>query len=190
MNYSVFFGEKEFVLGKQLQNEKLEHGSIYMTYDALDSLKLAIQLLEKNRYAEKFMISHTNPDELFELFSSLFEKVTAAGGVVKNQNGEYLLIFRNGKWDLPKGKLDAGENIEACAMREVEEECGIKKLAITKKSANTYHIYYLNEKQILKTTYWFEMTCDDSSVLVPQTEEGIEKAVWLRKDEAKKLLSK
>lgn len=118
-------------------------------------------------------------DQLFNWFKSLFKIVEAAGGLVKNKNGEYLFIFRNGKWDLPKGKIEKGEGTEPAAIREVEEECGIGGLSITKELEPTYHTYVLNEKPVLKPTYWFEMDCSDTAKLVPQTEEGITDVRWI-----------
>jgi len=93
------------------------------------------------------------------------------------------MIFRNGKWDLPKGKLEVGENIEQCAIREVEEECGISGLKIMKQLQETYHTYGINEQKILKRTYWFEMKTDFKGGLLPQTEEGITKVDWVDKQD-------
>ena len=98
------------------------------------------------------------------------------------------MIFRNGKWDLPKGKLELNENIKECAIREVKEECGISGLTISKPLQVTYHTYKLNEQKILKRTYWFEMSTNFKGNLMPQTEEGITKVVWVGKqDIAEKL---
>ncbi len=107
--------------------------------------------------------------------------IDAAGGIVKNKSGELLLIFRLGFWDLPKGKLEKGENPEAGALREVEEECGIGELSIVKKLNQSYHTYELKGKQVIKRTFWFEMNYAGSSVkLTPQLEENITDAQWLR----------
>ena len=98
------------------------------------------------------------------------------------------MIFRNGKWDLPKGKLEVGENIEQCAMREVEEECGISGLTITQQLQETYHTYEINGQKILKCTYWFKMKSSFKGNLTPQNKEGITVAVWVdEQDIAEKL---
>jgi 8-oxo-dGTP pyrophosphatase MutT (NUDIX family) len=120
-----------------------------------------------------------NETLLLEWFKSLFSIVEAAGGLVKNNKGEYLFIYRHGKWDLPKGKIEKGESIKKAAVREVEEECGISELTISKEITPTYHTYHLNEKQILKPTYWFEMNCGDDSQPIPQEEEGITEVRWI-----------
>lgn len=116
---------------------------------------------------------------LFDYFSSMFHIIEAAGGLVRNPKGEWLFIFRNGKWDLPKGKIEKGEAVKEAAIREVEEECGISGLNIIRELPRTYHTYYINEKAILKCTYWFEMECTNISRLIPQTEEGITDVQWI-----------
>lgn len=130
-----------------------------------------------------------NKDEqkLFEWFKSMFKIVEAAGGLVKNPDNEYLFIFRNGKWDLPKGKIEKGEGIKQAAIREVEEECGISKLSIDSDMPTTYHTYSIEGQQVLKPTYWFKMNCEDGSSLVPQTEEGITDVQWFKPSDMKKV---
>ena len=104
-----------------------------------------------------------------------------------NKN-QLLMILRNGKWDLPKGKLEIDEDIKACAMREVEEECGISGLQITEQLIDTYHTYELNGEKILKHTFWFKMKTNFNGILKPQTEEGITEVYWVNaEDVAKKL---
>ncbi len=109
--------------------------------------------------------------------------VEAAGGVVYNNHKQLLMIFRNGKWDLPKGKLEIEENIRDCAIREVEEECGVSGLIINKQLKDTYHTYKISEQKILKRTYWFEMKTDFKGALIPESKEGIMKAVWVSKSD-------
>lgn len=98
------------------------------------------------------------------------------------------MIFRNGKWDLPKGKKEKGEEIESCAKREVQEECGVRNLEITEKLMDTYHIYTHKGKKVLKRTYWFKMTINFEGVLIPQTKEGITKVAWVKQQEIKEKL--
>jgi 8-oxo-dGTP pyrophosphatase MutT (NUDIX family) len=107
--------------------------------------------------------------------------ITAAGGLVQNSNGEFLLMFRRGFWDLPKGKLDAGESIPDCAVREVREETGLQSLELGPFICTTTHPYFdtwLN-KDVVKHTHWFSMLSLANDKLVPQTEEDIEKLVWV-----------
>ena len=107
--------------------------------------------------------------------------ITAAGGLVQNNEGAFLLIFRRGFWDLPKGKLDGGESIPECAVREVREETGLQSLELGPFICTTTHPYFdtwLN-KDVVKHTYWFSMLSLANDTLVPQTEEDIEKLVWV-----------
>ena len=109
--------------------------------------------------------------------------VEAAGGLVFNKDEDILMIFRNGKWDLPKGKLEEGENKKQCAKREVEEECGIFGLDITEKILETYHNYNLKGKEMLKRTYWYKMNTDFNGKLIPQIDEGITKVSWINQSQ-------
>ena len=116
--------------------------------------------------------------------------IEAAGGLVFNKDGDILMIFRNGKWDLPKGKLEIGESVEECAIREVEEECGIYGLDIIEKILETYHTYNMDGEEVLKKTYWYKMKTDYSAKLIPQLEEGITKVSWIDRNQiAKKMRS-
>lgn len=126
-----------------------------------------------------------SPDktQLFDDFSSMFRIIVAAGGLVRNEEGKYLFIFRNGKWDLPKGKTEKRESVITAAVREVEEECGISGLKNVKELITTYHIYSMEEKLVMKPTHWFSMEVNGSPKLIPQQEEGITDVRWLAKNE-------
>ncbi|MCZ2222418.1 MAG: NUDIX domain-containing protein [Chitinophagales bacterium] len=106
--------------------------------------------------------------------------IVAAGGLVTNNKNELLLIFRRKKWDLPKGKLDKGESIEACAVREVQEETGLKNIESEKFIGKTYHEYFdkWTQKDVIKETWWYAMKANGSDATTPQTEEDIEKIIW------------
>ena len=116
---------------------------------------------------------------LFLNFSKNFKVIEAAGGVVHNSKGELLFMFRNGIWDLPKGKMEKNETIEEAAIREVEEECGIKNLQLERLLDKTYHIYNMSHEYIFKITYWFLMRSDFKGDFKPQIEEGITKVEWV-----------
>lgn len=125
----------------------------------------------------------------FENFISKFKIQKAAGGKVENIYKDILFIYRFDKWDLPKGKLEKGESIEECAIREVEEECGISNLNIEKQLETTYHIFQRKNKTIFKITYWYLMNTTYSGDLIPQTEEGIEKVIFKNKREIQEALT-
>ena len=118
-------------------------------------------------------------------------QIIAAGGLVTNPKGEILWIFRRGFWDLPKGKLDQGETIQSCAVREVAEETGIRNIQLHEMLCFTNHLYfdkYLNE-EVVKRTYWFHMTISNMQDGIPQTTEDIEKIEWLTLDKARQCLN-
>lgn len=110
-------------------------------------------------------------------------KIIAAGGIVENENKEILLIFRRGKWDLPKGKLDEGETIEECAVREVEEETGLRSIQQGELIEVTLHNYIEKGTEIEKETYWYAMKVEGEQKLVAQTEEDIEDIKWVKESE-------
>lgn len=122
----------------------------------------------------------TVEDGIFDEFCSKYTVIHAGGGLVKNSEGDYLMIFRRGVWDLPKGKLEPNETIEDCALREVREETGLKDLVLGQPICETHHTYTLNDSHILKHTHWFHMEYGGNGGLTPQTEEQIEEAVWVK----------
>ncbi|MCE2704794.1 MAG: NUDIX hydrolase [Bacteroidota bacterium] len=119
------------------------------------------------------------------------KKIIAGGGVVVNENNQVLFIYRRKKWDLPKGKLDPGEDIKACAIREVMEETGIRNLTIGNLIIVTTHSYEENGMNMQKETHWFEMKAStvDNSTLTPQLEEDIEKIEWVSPENLEEYLS-
>ena len=124
----------------------------------------------------------------WKTFKSNFKLQKAAGGKVFNSKNEVLFIYRFDKWDLPKGKLEKGESIEECAIREVEEECGIDSLTISNPLETTYHIFERKGKTILKVTYWYLMNTSYNKALTPQTEEGIVDVTFKNENEWKEAL--
>jgi 8-oxo-dGTP pyrophosphatase MutT (NUDIX family) len=128
-----------------------------------------------------------DPEESLNTFKKSFKVIQAGGGVVFNNRNELLFIYRRKKWDLPKGKLDRGETIEKCAMREVYEETGLKRLEIVRHLCNSYHMY-LENQVVLKETHWYLMFSEDIW-LTPQFSEGIKKAIWVHKNNIRFQLS-
>lgn len=114
-------------------------------------------------------------DELY----ALYEPIDAGGGVVLNEDGKVLMIYRRGKWDLPKGKRDDGEEIAYCALREVSEETGLQQLTLGDKICDTYHVYSQNKQSLIKHTAWYRMHGSQKEKLVPQKEENIVEAKWI-----------
>ncbi|WP_437921784.1 NUDIX hydrolase [Sphingobacterium sp. LRF_L2] len=139
----------------------------------------------KNKATKDITYLYVHPD-VEKVFKAILQKVTiikAAGGIVKNGDGAYLFIHRLGKWDLPKGKVEDNEKMRDAALREVEEECGIRVNYLGEKFQTTYHTYVMRGKFVLKQTNWYEMGVNKCPKLIPQEEEDITDARWLSSEE-------
>ncbi len=141
-----------------------------------ENLREVLRSLEQNE-GRSFVLRGDDPTGMFNVFAGHFKVIEAAGGVVKNRRGDYLLIYRHDTWDLPKGKIDPGETPDEAALREVREECGLSILELGPQVDNTYHIYEHNDKHVLKVTYWYLMSSDQEH-LTPQLDEGITDLAW------------
>lgn len=154
-----------------------------MFIDDMDKHTVKTMLYEMeqpNIHAGVFL--HEDAEALLNAIKKKFTVIRAAGGLVFRKKDEILMIFRRGKWDLPKGKLDEGEDLSTCALREVKEETGLKKLNIIQPLIVTYHTYNENKQHTLKESHWFLMQTRDDGELVPQIEEDIEKCEWVKID--------
>ena len=179
----VFVGDKPIVL-----TTKDESGEDFKSYPLKGvSLRSVIKELNKTNLKE-IRLFHRNEDKLLKKFLKLLPNVIAGGGKVYNDKGEILFIYRNDKWDLPKGKAGRREPIDQAAVREVEEETGVKNLKITKPLEMTYHIFKRNGRYKIKITYWFEMHTSYDGELIPQENEGITKVQWLKPAAAAEVL--
>lgn len=125
------------------------------------------------------VIEDIDPERLQNGLHEAFSPMIAGGGVVSDPDGNVLMIYRRGKWDLPKGKQDVGESIELCAQREVMEETGLPDVQLGDKICETYHVYTYGTKNLLKITHWFHMKVTRSFPLHPQKEENITEAIWI-----------
>lgn len=135
-----------------------------------------IDHLEKSGRFGRAVVFSDDLEKLWKDFRSAYQLVSAAGGAVFN-DGRVLMIFRRGHWDLPKGKIDEGENAPGAALREVEEETGLRNPQLGPHLLDTWHTYEMKGKRVLKTTHWYLMETSQKE-LVPQQEEDIEQAVW------------
>ncbi|MFL2626139.1 MAG: NUDIX hydrolase [Flavobacteriaceae bacterium] len=150
------------------------------------SIEKIFSVLKKDKYKAVHLIG-SDLDSMLKTFLKFLPNVIAAGGKVLNASDCILFIFRNGKWDLPKGKAESNETIDKTALREVEEETGIKGLSITKPLDITYHIFKRNNQYQIKKTYWFEMFSEYDRDLKPQLNEGITKVKWIGPKKLKKV---
>jgi 8-oxo-dGTP pyrophosphatase MutT (NUDIX family) len=181
--YKVFVNDKPIILTTEVEKE-----GAFKNY-LLKSVNLRKVIRELNTTSVKEVrIIHHKKEKLLKKFLKKLPNVIAGGGLVKNKKGEVLFIFRNGKWDLPKGKTEKKEPIEASAIREVEEETGVRDLSITKPLETTYHIFKRNGRYRIKITYWFEMYTEYDGPCIPEESEGITKVAWLNSKEIDKAL--
>lgn len=174
MTHKIFVNDKPIILTTKVKKEK--HFKNYL----LSSVNIGKIIRELNATdIEGIRLIGKKEDKLLKSFLKKLPNVVAGGGKVFNDKGEILFIYRNDKWDLPKGKIEDDESIEETALREVEEETKVKGLKIVKPLETTYHIFKRNGRLQLKITYWFEMTSTYNGNLEPQEEEGITKVAWL-----------
>ena len=173
-NYShVLDGQKDRISSKVLMDDVLIHNASPAKVEEL----LHLMTDKKLRNLDSVTFASTEKKALITYVKDKFTIVKAAGGVVEKE-GRTLLIHRLGKWDLPKGKLDKGETLKHCAVREVEEETGVKG-ELQYKICHTWHTYTRNKKYVLKKTSWYAMSCLDDRKMAPQEEESIEDVRWM-----------
>ncbi|MGR7812252.1 NUDIX hydrolase [Lacinutrix undariae] len=177
--YRVFVNDKPIVLTTEVSKE-----TNFKNY-LLDNIDIEKVIKELNTTdLQEVRLIHKNADKLLKKFLKKLPNVIAGGGKVYNEKGDVLFIFRNNKWDLPKGKAEAKESIEETSIREVEEETGVEGLEIVKPLDITYHIFKRHGKYKIKVTHWFEMKTAFAGKLEPQEEEGITKVEWLNSEES------
>ncbi len=153
----------------------------YFTINHADELLKA--LASPLRENDLITLFHPDFTWLWTNFCNFYTIIQAAGGYIENENKEKLFIFRRGKWDLPKGKMEAGETPEEAAAREITEETGIVALHFTRTICETYHIYTENNKKILKISHWFHFRSHSNEMLLPQAEEDITAIKWFAENE-------
>ena len=183
--YKIFYLDKPIVITDVKSDNKNVHNIKFKDFN----LKKALKNLSKKNISSIRIIGK-DKEKLLKKFLKLLPKIIAAGGKVLNQKGEILFIFRNNKWDLPKGKAEYNESIADTAIREVKEETGVTKLVITKPLEITYHIFKKNNTFRLKVTYWFEMKSMADNQLTPQIKEGITRVEWINNSEIDKIKKK
>ena len=176
--YKVFINDSSI----SFIEKPLSNGTPELDYESKEQLQKVLHDLEESKEIKHVTMMVDHLETVWGDFVSLFKIIEAAGGVVRNDAGEILMIHRLGKWDLPKGKLEKGESVEEGAVREVIEECGISNIRVLKELPITYHTYTMEGEKILKRTYWYEMHTKHIGELVPQIEEHIEKAQWINPD--------
>jgi 8-oxo-dGTP pyrophosphatase MutT (NUDIX family) len=186
----IFFDDRVVLLTDNKDYVELfEPGvGLFYPFHSEEDLTRLIELFQINWSLKKVCVFSKELPLLINKFKSLFRIIEAAGGLVRKDNGDLLVIKRKGKWDLPKGKVDENEDIKSTALREVTEECGLTKLTVIKELVTTYHTYQIGNERILKQTAWFEMKSEADETLVPQASEDITEARWIKPHEVISIL--
>lgn len=182
--YKVFINNKLLVLTSQKPVPGFSENNIFkMDFNSEKDILSALNNLYFNADFSGGIIFADDEQKLWQKFCEHFTILDAAGGLVLNEKKELLMIFRFNKWDLPKGKIEAGEEPNEAAVREVCEETGVCNVKITKEFTPTYHTYQHKHSHILKRTFWFGMNCKNFSKFKLQDEEGIKDARWMNRVE-------
>lgn len=179
-SYKIFINETPLVIANKdydADNESYKEYNI----DFDHKLEAFINDVFEGEFDSGILVRVDSVSDTVTRLRNQLTTIIAAGGVVSNTNDELLMIFRRGKWDLPKGKLDAGEDLESAAIREVMEETGVTGLTIIHKATVMDYIYRDKGKIFLKEIHWYDMHCADNNILIPQTNEGITDAQWVKK---------
>jgi 8-oxo-dGTP pyrophosphatase MutT (NUDIX family) len=181
--YKVFVNDKPLFLTNEISKET--DFQLFLL-DSIDIEQVIVKMFQNK--IKKAYLYHPDESVIMKTLKAKIPVNKAGGGLVYNKKGEVLFIFRNGKWDLPKGGTEKGELIEDTAMREVEEETGVNGLTVGKKLQKTYHVFKRNGKYKLKITHWFEMHSTFEGTPEGQLEEGIEKVAWFNPTQIKEAL--
>ena len=175
--YKVFFNQKPLILTNEILEFSDTEPFIFIKYSSARQILKAL----KSTKNSKVYLYHKNIDKLWKTFLKQFPVIEAAGGLVERTDNKFLFIFRNDKWDLPKGGVEKNELIIEAAKREVMEETGVGDLIVQNQLSETYHIFKKGKRYRLKKTYWFKMSTNYTGQLQPQIEEGISKTEWVSK---------
>lgn len=182
----IYFNNKPLFITNQITKELEEYlhheDTVFIDEFNTHTVKAMVHEMELSKiHAGVFL--HEDVDAVLKSFKKKLVLIEAAGGLIHTKDDHLLLIYRRGKWDLPKGKLDDHEEMEACAIREAKEETGLTKVEVEKMLCITYHTYHQDGKHILKESHWYLMKADKQPNLIPQLEEGIEKCEWVTIDQ-------
>lgn len=166
------------IITDNLQNYKKDGGILPVEVSKEEDVQDVLEYLESSPFHSKAVLHGASKASIYNNLNQQCELLQASGGVVWNDLGQVLLIFRHNHWDLPKGKIEKGESKEAAALREVKEECGVGELSLNNYFTTSYHTYWRKQTRMLKQTFWYEMSCNDKGSIKPQTMEGITDVKW------------
>lgn len=177
--HKIYFEKRCIIICREDAPSLCDPNAVEFHMGGNDVIASLVRMFEDSDSLEKIYIPTDDTEKTYRKLCSAFREVNAAGGLVSNRRDDFLLISRNGLWDLPKGHQEAGEDIETTALREVSEETGVTDLELGRLICITDHCYFRNGIWHLKHTWWFNMSHNDPEDLTPQKEEDISKAVWV-----------
>jgi 8-oxo-dGTP pyrophosphatase MutT (NUDIX family) len=184
--YKIYFNNKPLFITNEITKEleELLHHEETVLIDEFNvhTVKAMLHEMEVSKIRAGVFL-HDDVEAVLKAFKKKFVLVKAGGGLIHTKDDDLLLIFRRGKWDLPKGKLDDDEDLETCAVREVNEETGLENVKIERPLSITYHTYHQDGKHILKESHWFLMKAKKQNNLSPQLEEDIHRCEWVLIDQ-------
>jgi 8-oxo-dGTP pyrophosphatase MutT (NUDIX family) len=186
MYIKIYFNDKPLYLCDEFNEEisNYAHHDDAVFIDEFSSAAVNSMIHEmRQQKVHAGIFYHEKLEALKKAFWKKFILILAGGGLVQNEKEELLLMLRRGKWDLPKGKLDKGESLEQCAVREVKEETGLVSVKLKKFLLVTYHTYDESGKHFLKESHWYRMAADGNQKLIPQKTEQITKLQWTSEKE-------
>ena len=187
--YKVFSNQKTIYLTQNISNLNLEVQDILVLPKTKSALIKEIKSFINDPFSLKLYVCNPNyPKQLYRDFLSMFVEIEASGGLVTNASGQILFIYRYGKWDLPKGKIEMFEKKDKAGLREVEEETAIGNLKIITPLIRTRHLYEEKGQRYIKNTWWYQMKTTDTNTPAPQKEEGITIAKWIDPDQLKEVM--
>lgn len=179
--HKIYFDRRIIIICRPEEATLLDPNAVEFHFKQPSDISALVEMFELSSTLEKIYIPSAEPEDCYKKICGEFREVNAAGGLVENRRGDYLLIKRDGLWDLPKGHQEAGEDIKVTALREVQEETGVDDLSLGDLICVTDHCYKRNGIWHLKHTWWYRMYYLKPLDLTPQTEEDITKAAWVAK---------
>lgn len=186
MERTIYFADKAVVFAAEAPAAALFECEMRLESGERIGRAKILKILENQK---SVLLLTPDPEAAFAAFASEFVPVEAAGGIVVNERGEWLMIHRNGRWDLPKGHWEQGESLEECAVREVGEETGVTGTRVERLLCTTLHAYQLRGRWELKRTHWYELRIDAAVPTAPQREEGIDRVQWCAPEEVRRHLA-
>ena len=179
--HKIYFEKRSIIICPENDPALSDPNAIIFRPGDAFALHTLVGMVESSDTLHRICIPSDDTEAMYRRICAEFKEVNAGGGLVSNRRGDFLIISRNGLWDLPKGHQDPGEDIDVTALREVQEDTGINELELRGLICVTDHCYIRDGIWHLKHTWWYDMLYTDPTDLTPQREEDISKAAWVAK---------